>query len=286
MLDTQICAPQGGTMPFTLIKGRFRPEVGIPDGDSLRFAANDNDLWTKLEGRPVKVSTSPKTLGTVQLRLEGIDAIEKKAIQPLATQARESLFSLLGHDAKHAEPDGYILTRMTDDKSRRPIAFAFAGRTKKRDGSQIVLDTALLNDSANLLQMRAGFAYPLYYNTLFADLRDRFTSELEAAKSNELGYWPSDRTQKGVRIKSKADLETIAPIWPKLWRRLETHFRTATSLAGFIDMLEDDNERIDVLDVMEERGLQDLVHVVGDSVSLLEPPENLRVVGQAGKRRR
>lgn len=273
-------------MPFTLIKGRYRPEAGIPDGDSLRFAANDDDLWSKLEGRPVVIGTSAQTIGTLQLRLEGIDAIEKKAIQPLANEARESLFTLLGHDDNHAEPEGYILARMTDDKSRRPIAFAFAGSTRKRDGSQVILDSDLLEDSANLQQIQAGFAYPLYYNTLFADLRERFTAELQQAQSNALGYWPTDRTLSGVRVRNKADLASIAPIWPKLWRRLETHFKSATSLAGFIDVLENANERIDVLDVMEERGLQDLVQVSGDVVRLLEPPEKLRVVGRAGQRRR
>jgi len=38
---------------------------------------------------------------------------------------------------------------------------------------------------------------------------------------------------------------------------------------------------------MEERGLQDLVEVrAGNKVRLVEPPENLRVVGKAGVRRR
>ncbi len=35
-------------MPFTLIKGRFKPQAGIPDGDSVRFLANNSTLWAKL----------------------------------------------------------------------------------------------------------------------------------------------------------------------------------------------------------------------------------------------
>jgi hypothetical protein len=62
--------------------------------------------------------------------------------------------------------------------------------------------------------------------------------------------------------------------------------RNANSLAGFKKFLGKKNERIDVLSEMEERGLQDLVEVQGNTVRLLEPPENLRVVGTAGRRRR
>ena len=64
-------------MPFTLIKGRFKPGAGIADGDSVRFLANDLGLWGKLQGRPVTLGTGAKTKDTVQLRFEGIDAIEK-----------------------------------------------------------------------------------------------------------------------------------------------------------------------------------------------------------------
>jgi hypothetical protein len=81
-------------------------------------------------------------------------------------------------------------------------------------------------------------------------------------------------------------LKTIDPIWPKLWRRLEEYFRSADSLAEFIDFLEVKNERIDILSEMEERGLQNIVAVQGNLVKLTESPENIRVVGKAGRRGR
>lgn len=79
---------------------------------------------------------------------------------------------------------------------------------------------------------------------------------------------------------------SIPPIWPKLWRRLDEFLRSNNSLAGFIDFLAEGNERIDILSIMEERGLEDLVEVQGNRVRLLEPPENVRVVGKAGYRSR
>jgi endonuclease YncB( thermonuclease family) len=274
-------------MPFTLIKGTYRPLAGIPDGDSLRFRANNLSLWKKLEGAPVVLGTGAETKDTVQLRLEGIDAIEKGATKPLSTQARDNLFSRINFNKDtNPQPAGYILSRMTDDKSRRPICFVFYGKTNLADGSSVMLDAKLLRKSVNYQQMLDGYAYPLYYNTLFASLRNEFTAALQLAKKAKRGYWPTDKTSPGVTITSAAGLASIPPIWPKLWRRLETHFRNNTSLKGFIDFLTKENERIDILPIMEERGLQDIVKVTGNKVRLTVLPENIRVVGSAGKRRR
>jgi endonuclease YncB( thermonuclease family) len=274
-------------MPFTLIRGTYKPNAGTPDGDSLRFLADDLALWKKLEGAPVELGTGAETKNTVQLRLEGIDAIEKGAIQPLATQARDNLLRRLGFDQERTqEPRGYVLSRMTDDQSRRPIAFAFKGQSTQPDGASINLEAPLLRKSANYLQMQDGLAYPLYYNTLFASLRQEFNRAVEQAQANKRGYWPSDKTQAGVSVKGRESLKTIAPIWPKLWRRLDEYLRSNTSLDGFIATLEKKNERLDILSIMEERGLQDIVQVRGNTVRLLFAPEDIRVAGKAGKRRR
>lgn len=272
-------------MPFILIKGRFKPTVGIPDGDSVRFKANNPALWKKLDGTPVRLGTSDKSKNTAQLRFEGIDAIEKKATQPLASDAKSNMFKLIGYSQTNQEPEGYVLARMTDDRSGRPISFVFASKTSLADGSEVRLTPAMLRTSVNYKQMRDGYAYPLYYNTLFADLRNEFNKAFRSAKQAGRGYWPKDATQSGVVVTGKGSLATIRPIWPKLWRRLEEYLRQPRSLSGFISWLEQKNERIDVLSVMEERGLQDLVRVSGKKVSLQEAPENLRVRGKAGKRK-
>jgi hypothetical protein len=273
-------------MSFVLIKGKFVPKAGVPDGDSVRFRANDLNLWKRLEGRPVEIGTGVETKGTVQLRLEGIDAIEKAAIKPLAVEAKQKLFDLIGFEpTRSPEPTGYVLARMTDDKTQRPICFIFAGAAAQKDGADVFLNAPLLRQSVNYKQMLAGYAYPLYYNTLFAELRNTFNGALVKAKQARRGYWPTDATRKGVTISSSSQLETIAPIWPKLWRRLQEYFRTNTDLSGFVAFLAAKNERIDVLDVMEERGLQDLVKVKKNKVSLTQDPENLRVVSAAGNRR-
>ena len=183
---------------------------------------------------------------------------------------------------------------MTNDESGRPISFVFAGATSEKDGATVRLDAQRLRASVNYRQMREGFAYPLYYNTLFAALRRELDRALADARSGKRGLWTAktaerDASLSGVSVRKLADLETIRPMWTKLWRRLEEFYRKQPSgpLSAFIDFLEQKNERIDVLSVMEERGLQDLVEVrAGNKVRLVEPPENLRVVGKAGERRR
>lgn len=128
-------------MPFLLIKGVFKPEIGQPDGDSVRFLANERDLLLMLEGRRPNISTSN---GTVQLRFEGIDSIEKGAIEPLSTQSKDSMLDLIGFNAtSNSTPGGFILARMTDDTSGRPICFVFAGNTNLSDGEDIFLDEAI-----------------------------------------------------------------------------------------------------------------------------------------------
>jgi endonuclease YncB( thermonuclease family) len=274
-------------MPFTLIHGRFLPRAGMPDGDSVRFRADDLSLWARLSGRPVRLGTGVSTRDSVQLRLEGIDAIERGATRSLALAAMDNLLRLLGFQLEDGtEPSGYILARMTDDESGRPICFAFAGDSGLGDGDDVFLDEPLLRRSVNYGQAQDGYAYPLYYNTLFASLREELTRAIGRARQSGLGYWPSDATTSGVALTGRADLGVVPPIWPKLWRRLDEYLAGTSSLDGFIGFLTERDERVDVLTVMEERGLQDLVEVRGERVRLTETPENLRVVGQAGMRRR
>lgn len=262
------------------------PEAGVPDGDSVRFRANNNALWKKLKGRPAKLGTGVETEGTVQLRFEGIDAIEKGAQKPLSNDATNSMKKLIGYkEGTNPTPAGYVLTRMTDDPAGRPLAFVFAGASPFPDGRLVPLTTAHLRTSVNYKQMKAGFAYPLYYNTLFYDLRNQFNVALRNAKTPKKNYWKTDATRKGVTVRTKADLATISPIWPKLWRRLQEHLRKKTGLGGFKDMLEQKNERIDILSKMHEVGLQDIVRVSGNKVWLTEAPENIRVRGKAGRRK-
>lgn len=265
-------------MGFTLIKGMFKPKAGIPDGDSVRFFPNDSSLLDNLVGVKAKISTSAKAIGTVQLRFEGIDAIEKRAIKPLSIEAKQNMFKLIDYDADtNPEPKGFILSRMTDPHGR-PISFVFSGDISEQDGSNIFLDANLLESSVNYKQMKDGFAYPLYYNTLFAPLRNKFDEALMYAKQSKNGYWRTDKTMEGVEPNDKSSLFTIAPIWPKLWRRLEEYYRNQTSLDEFLNWVDEKKERILIINSSDETGLANIINVTNNVVRLLERPENIMVI--------
>lgn len=164
---------------------------------------NNNDLWNTLDGRPVKIY---ENIETVQLSFEGTDAIEKGAIQPLSKQSLEKLLSLIGYSRDiNPTPSGYILSRMTDDKTRKPICFVFFGNTNELDGKNIFLESDELENSVNYQLMLDGFTYPLYYNTLFASLREKFYKAFVEAQSNDKGYWQHDATEDGVTVNSYPD---------------------------------------------------------------------------------
>lgn len=67
-------------MQYTLIKGKFHVVGFSPDGDSMMFKADNPALWQALEGNGKalfeKKLALEKNQGAVQLRLQGIDALE------------------------------------------------------------------------------------------------------------------------------------------------------------------------------------------------------------------
>lgn len=260
-------------MPFTLIKGNFFPGVGIPDGDSVRFAADDISLWDRLDGS----IDDPGLNDTVQLRFEGIDSIEKKAIQPLATESRDSMLNLIGASSLEDTPRGHVLSRSVDPNGR-PIVFAFAGEAAEDDGDSIFLDGDRLRESVNFRQVQAGFAYPLYYNTLFRVLRETFNEALDEAEAAGRGYWPTDATMTGVTIVNRDELDEIPPVWPKLWRRLEEWLRNHEGLDGFLEFIEAKGERADNLLTFEQSSLDNFMDVVGNTVRMTVEPRHIRVV--------
>jgi hypothetical protein len=138
-------------MSFYLIKGTFHVVNYMPDGDSVRFQAEDNNNWKKLSGPSVEWNARDH----VQLRFEAIDALETHFSghhQPtkFAFAAREALLSNLG--IKNVDwndkgskvisatdgTKGYILARVVESH-RRPVAFVFSGETNKKDGSEVNL---------------------------------------------------------------------------------------------------------------------------------------------------
>lgn len=258
-------------MGLTLIKGTFRLDAGDPDGDSVRFQAENDRLWERLRGREVEI----KSDGTVQLRYEGIDCLEKAAIQPWADDARRQNFALLRHyeNPTSRAPRGFILTGHTDS-NRRPVSFVFAGEIEVEDGCKLFLDGPLVRRSVNHQLVATGYAYTLFYATLFPQIRHELTQAFLSARAAQRGLHQQDATMKGVRILNRQDLGTMAPIFPKLWRRLNDYLHHQAGISGFKDWLA--NRSSDLLttpaDPQTWLCFDQVVDVQADSVKLLVEP--------------
>jgi endonuclease YncB( thermonuclease family) len=301
-------------MSFVTIRGTFRlvgrTKTGTatgfePDGDSMQFRPDQPKLLDRLEKlmSPYRLSS----IGSTQLRFEGIDALElhfaaKSAgvvhqPRPLADDARDHLVTKAKLDPVHYRaPDhirvqppaahdgarGYILSRALEVHGR-PVAFVFAGDTANKDGSDVKLTSALLRKSLNYEMLRAGQAYPLFYDTLFADLRAALAAAVHQAKQAKRGLWGSDRTLGGIHVASVAQLEERGVVFPKLFRRLADFFATGKPLSNFPTWLAASKERVLDLDTTNNTHFDTYVSVAGGKVKLKKSPDRLVFVSAKGK---
>jgi len=217
-------------MPFTAIKGTFHVVGYSPDGDSVRFKADNNSNWDALSGREVKLNSKDHA----QLRIEAIDTLEthyKKEHQPkqFANAATEQLFSLLGIEnvkwnasgsrVKSADDgiDGYIISRTTE-RYGRPVAFVFKYTAGLTDGEEVYLNNSIARKSVNYKLLVKGLAYPTFYDGLFYDLRALFAKAAEKARSVKKGLWASDTTNKYFSVTDISDVTEKNVILPKLFQ--------------------------------------------------------------------
>lgn len=272
-------------MPVTLIKGIFKPATGVPDGDTIRFAPFDSSVLFKLQ----KKSKTPRlnqNNGTISLRYEGIDAMEKDAIEPFASKATENNLRLLGLKGATDETEGYILASHIGTNGRA-ISFVFPGTTDEKDGSKLFLEQTRMKDSINYKLLEMGLVYPLFYDTLYPDLRQVFASATRSARQSGLGVWPKDRTKEGVTWKGASSLSKFPPIFPKLWRKLENYTQVrdfkdrCATLANFQEYLQVKREhnawgeRIFIVSESRSTNLHDIVEIDNNKISLPYLPEDL-----------
>ncbi|MGL6343318.1 MAG: thermonuclease family protein [Waterburya sp.] len=258
-------------MPFTIIKGVFNPQSGIPDGDSVRFLADDDSLFDRLAGR-----VEFKSDGEVQLRYEGIDALEKAALEPFSSDATKQNLELLG-GSENGQP-GYILSNQIE-KNGRPVCFVFTGNPDDADGSEIILEPELLQNSVNYQLLAAGFVYPLFYDTLYKELRDRLVEAVTTARQKELGIWTEDATNQGFTVKPPVNLAKLEPIFPKLWRRLETFYRRPSNqdktVKQFLASLAQGSDRLFTIPDQRSIKFSTALAVKGNQLKIQYKPEEM-----------
>lgn len=267
-------------MPFRLIKGTFQPTFGFPDGDSLRFVPDNPEPIFHLIRRKKAPKLNPNN-GSIQLRYEAIDTMEKSA-GSFAEAATLSNLDLAGTQGGTQSARGYICSNQLGPNGR-PIAFVFAGDTDKDDGSSVYLEPDDIMESINVKQFERGHAYPLFYDTLFDDLRQRCTEVVLAAKQAGNGVWSADTTNSGASWTGNVD--TLEPIFPKLWRRIdkyvndETFFDPTRPFANLkIWMEQSAPERVAVLSESIFTGFDNLVETTDTTVRMTFEPRQIVVV--------
>ena len=176
-------------MPMLCLAGTYRVLATEPDGDSIRFYADDAEQWKLVPGQHA-VQTNAG--GGAQLRLDGIDALETHYTargsaplhQPLelAHKAADELLRWLGFrgvqrdgervtSATPQELPGFLLTRGADLYGRC-VALIGRGDPPGASGTQVNVNLGLLRRTANHRLVATGLAYPTFYLKLFRRLVD------------------------------------------------------------------------------------------------------------------
>ena len=208
-----------------------------PDGDSIRFVPDTPELLDSLR-RSFRVRRSDD--GSVQLRLEGIDAPETHygaLAQPLAAEARDALLDLCGfreirrdgEEVEAATPErrpAAILSELVDANGR-PVCILLVDEALP-DGEYVEVDEETLRRSANTTLLADGSAYLTLYDSCAPPIRAIFRDIAADARERRLGVWGRDETAAFELI----DQDSIGPdgqlVLPKIFRRCSDYLRTRT----------------------------------------------------------
>jgi len=228
--------------PFALaMRGHFVIIGKQPDGDSVRFIADDPELFQAIHrGDRVKLSSVD---GSVQLRFEGVDAPELHygaAAQPLGKEARDQLLTWLGFTQVHyASPTsntvsastpeqipGVILTKAAETHGRL-ISYVLTAQDAGsiRDGRWVRVGTALLRKTINLRQIEAGMTYYTVYTSTPLEHRRVLRRAAAEARSARQGVWARDTTG-AFELDTQDDISPTGQlILPKLFRRCTDYLK-------------------------------------------------------------
>jgi endonuclease YncB( thermonuclease family) len=234
----------GMSSPYLLAMRGNLVVVGYqPDGDSIRFIADEPAHFDDLY-RGYKIRLSSRD-GSVQLRLEGIDAPELhygRAAQPDGNSARDWLLAQVGFsDVKYqpgssevaaAVPDAIpaVIYTKASDPNGRPIAYLHVGTGRRpTDGTWTAVTNSVLDHTVNAHALSGGIAYPTFYTSTPAPHIRHLRAMARGAREDKAGVWAVDQTPLFQLI----DQGSIDPngqlILPKLFRRATDYLKDVKS---------------------------------------------------------
>lgn len=273
---------------FKIIKGRFHVKGYQPDGDSIRFEADNPAQWDGFDWD----SASKKKAAKKQLRIEGIDALETHyegyhQPRPFAIAALERLLKLLGIenvkyslnvttivDADDAQP-GFIAANGLD-RYDRPISLLFPASAKLTDGSILTSDRVPFEKALNYTLIREGLAYPTFYTSTDKFLAEKIRKATRLARKDERGIWAIDRTADLVLWDTRTIQEDVT-IMPKLFRRLVEFCDAYADFAELPAYMARQKDNLQLWDDPTPRSLASLMtfDVSGRRMSLPTPVEDI-----------
>ncbi len=226
---------------YRLIKGKLIVRAGqSPDGDSMRFIANNMSLFEQLPHYSAPKESGPDT--SYQLRFQAIDTPELHyggKAQPHGKESRDVLLRWLGIPILHlwewtVAPKGFEWLRdaaiLTDgfEGHGRPIAFVLLD-SDAEDGADIKLTEGILKETYNFHAVAQGAAYlGLYSGGLSAEIKSCLITAYQSARENQVGIWALDRTsQFEVNFLEDLEPQSGSLVYPKIFRRCVDALRWA-----------------------------------------------------------
>lgn len=267
---------------FKIIKGTFHVKGYQPDGDSIRFRADNEAHWAFFPN----ADNDKKR----QLRIEAIDALEthyEGYHQPLpfAISALERLLAVIGiknvkyslsvtHivDADDATP-GFIASAAMDRFSR-PISFLFPPSASLTDGAELDVDQLPLEQSVNYLLLREGLVYPTFYTSTEKPVLDKFRTATERARIAGRGLWAIDRTSD-FTIWDTRTIQDSVMILPKLFRRLVGFFDRYQDFKELPAYMIKQRDDLQLVDNPMPRSLASLMTIKGRRLKLKVPVDDI-----------
>ena len=271
---------------YKVIKGTFHVKGYSPDGDSIRFVAQDQSHWDHFEWSSQRERNKKKR----QLRIEAIDALEthyEGFRQPgaFAIAALEELLALLKievkayslsvtkiTDAVDGSP-GFIATSKLD-VYQRPVSFVFPEVDSLQDGDVLNGDELPLQDSINYKLAERGLVYPTFYAGLSEQFIAEFRKITKKARRSGRGLWALDRSQGFVMWDTRTIQEDVI-IMPKLFRRFVKFFLNRSDLGGFLKYLKKNKDKLSLYNSPDIISLDQVMQVEGNRFGLTVNPEDL-----------
>jgi hypothetical protein len=134
----------------------------------------------------------------------------------------------------------------------------------------------------NYCLVQSGYVYPLFYDTLFADLRQVLADEAKSDGAGR-GIWERDMSTSGLAVPAQSSLATWGYIIPKLFRRLTDYFREGNpNLGGFNMWLATKHEEpvIDLDNNSNVTHFDNIVEVSEDTIRRTRPLDRIVFISE------